>query len=577
MNAAPRVRPSWTRLRRLLLRSLTLLLMAATLLPMLTENASAALRRGRLRVKVVDVAGGRAYVAPGAEEGLHVDATVRIDGHAYKVREVTASYGVLEIGEHALRIGEQGSAIVDERRAKGATERLTPPKALDEYEGQWPEAEKPSGAQSPEAIPLGPMQRPRRLRLSVTGNGALLLPLRRPDETVGIGGLRARVHAEPFRELPLAVDADAALELWLGGGLDPSASRSRRRIQVRQLQIAWGQQDQFYAALGRLRYAASTLGQLDGLRVQSPRLGPLAFGAFGGFVPNPQTGRPAFNAARFGAEATFHDPEAGLRPLLRLVGHGSLFEGEPDERRLTASFQLQPGKSYVGGSVEVSNFDANNEWGVERVDVTAASLDTTLRFGSFRIGARASMRQPERSKWLASYLPPGWLCRWTPDPTGGADLCNGSAGRRFMGTATAGFELERIAISAGSTAIYVRGLPGLNQLGGFASFRALRIFDIARFDLSLMASNGVVLETWGGSAALGVSLGGDLIDATVRYRPAYTRFGADVDYFLEHQVGGHVLVRPIRDLDILLDAQGLFGRQVNALIAQLAVTWHLAL
>ncbi|MEZ4335310.1 MAG: hypothetical protein R3B82_01665 [Sandaracinaceae bacterium] len=539
--------------------------------------AEAQRRRGRgVAVQVTDVAGGRVYLSPGSEAGIHPGAEIVIGRARFRVVAVTASHAVVERGDASVAVGARGRAQVRQTTETGEPERLPPPPALETYEGQWPAAARPSESQEVDHVPLGgSLGHARQLLLDISARGYAFVPLRGGGDPIGRGELRARVHAQPWLELPLTLDADAAVALWLGDTLDsgPGAA-SRPNLRVRELQIAYGQQSDFYAALGRMRYAASTLGQLDGLRVQTPALGPLTIAGFGGFVPDPRNGEPAFNVGRFGLEATIRDLESELRPVVTLVAHGSVYDGEIDERRISGAFHLYPGESHIGGYVEVSAFDADNPWNVDEVAVTAASLDTTLRFDWFRVGARASMRMPERSKWLAALYPQSFLCTPIPDATGGTDPCDGFMDMRILGNLDVGVEVDDIALTGGATVIHTGTDGQFDQVAAFLAFRATRILGYGHLDVSATASSGYFLETLALRATVGVAAIPEVLDVSLRYRPALTQYVADIDFFVEHLFGGRVLVRPIPELDIILDADGLVGRQVDAFLVQLAMAWH---
>ena len=531
-------------------------------------------RRQRVRIRVVDIAGGQAYLSPGSERGLRVGTQVTFGRRHLRVVGLTSSYAVVALDDHPLRVGARGVARVSPQRTESGEH--TPPPPLSAYRGIWPDAQPPAvGAEVEHVAIAGALGRTRQLMVGVSARGSAFIPLRGTSRgPIGRAALRVRVSAQPFADVPLRIDADAAVQLFVGDGYRGEAAASRPNLRVRQLQISYGQQQDFYAALGRLRYAAATLGQLDGLRVQTPRLGPLTVAAFGGFVPDPRTGEPAFDVGRFGLEVTLQDLESELRPVVSVVGHGSVYGGEIDERRVSASFHLYPGESHIGGHVEVSAFDADNPFGAEEVEVTAASLGTTLRFGVLRVGARGSMRQPARSKWLAALYPASFLCTPLPDPGGGGDLCDGLYDMRVSGTADVGVEVDDVAVTGGATVLQIGTQGDFEQYAGFAAFRWARILGYGHLDVSLMAASGAVLETLAARATLGIEIVPSVLDISLRYRPAVSRYTADIDPFAEHLFGGRLLVRPVPDLEFVLNADGLVGRQMDAFIIQLATSWH---
>lgn len=539
------------------MRMIVILLLAASPCAAQTEVA----------VEVVDVAGERVYLSPGASAGLGEGASVEIDRERFRVAGVTARYAIVEAGDRRVAIGARGVASVTVSEARPSARRAAPA-ALESYRGAWRAPSLPSAEQHPDPVPLGGRGGPPRLRVGVSANGLAIIPWRGADP-IGSGEVRARVYAQPFADVPFTIDADLAAQLWIGRDLarGPGAE-ARPYLRVRELQLAYGHVHDFHAALGRLRYAAATLGQLDGLRVQTPSLEGFTFAAFGGFIPDPESGVPRFDAGRFGLEAAYRNPALELRPVVTLVGHGSYFDGAIDERRLTAAFHLYPGESHVGGSIELSAFDADNPWSAPELDVTAASIDATLRFDWLRIGARASMRQPERSRLLAAAYEPAWLC--SPNDA----RCESYGDLRFMAALDGGVEIDDVAVDGGLTLIHVGDRPELDQIGGFASFRVVRLLGWGHVEISAMASSGATYETYAISAGAGAEVIPEVFDLSLRYRPALSAFAADVDYFVEHLAGFHVLVRPVPELDLTLDADALVEREVEAVLVQLGAAYH---
>ncbi len=531
----------------------------------------------RVPVQVVEVSGDRAYVQPGASDGVRLGTTVRIGRRNLEVVAATAQYAAVIVGDDRPDIGARGVAVVRATEERGA-ERLTPPRPLRAFRGQWPEPRRPSETQNPDRVPLGESLASRKLRLSLSTAAALIAPTTGRGDAVGWASVRARVHAEPFEDVPFSVDADAALQIWAASNLSSRAGASSQPwVRVRELRASYGDETDFFASLGRLRYAASTIGQLDGLRIQTPSFDGFTIGAFGGFVPDPLEGKPLFDAARFGLEAAFRLPDTELRPMVFLVGSGSVFDGQLDERRLSGVVSLYPGESRIGGHFEVSLFDSDNPWNAGEVELTAAGIDGTLRIDDFHIGARADMRRPERSLWLASYLPADFLCARTPGAPGtpsANETCSSQYEPRYLGALDAGLEIGRFAVAAGGTLLYVGEQDELDQLGGWLSLRAVRILDVLHADLSGMVSTGALIETFAGRVELGVSLFHDALDVSAHYRPSLTRYHADTDRFVDHMAGGSLRVSPSAVLDVTLDVDFLAGRDMDAMVALAGVTWR---
>jgi hypothetical protein len=83
-----------------------------------------------------------------------------------------------------------------------------------------------------------------------------------------------------------------------------------------------------------------------------------------------------------------------------------------------------------------------------------------------------------------------------------------------------------------------------------------------------------VLDTLAGNASLGLALPDEVLDVSLRYRVAYAIDRADVNGWIEHQIGGALLVTPIDELQLWLEADAITGRETQAFLAQLAATWH---
>jgi len=560
-------------------RAVTRLLAALILsvLPLMTAGPAAAQRR-TVRVRVIDVSGGQAYISPGGDAGLSRGDRVSITRRRFRVIAVSATYAVIDLGQRLVERGARGTATIATSRRDEEGERLRAPRPVSAFRGQWPDITLPASEQHPEHVALGVASGDQRLALALSSDGMALIPLGGEGDALGRVTIRTRMHAEPIESVPLAIDADAAFQVWMAPQLGARpGNASQPYLRVRELQVAYGAASDFYAALGRLRYAASTVGQLDGLRVQSPDAGGFTVGAFGGFVPNPLDGVPSFDMSRFGVEAKFRLPDSELRPMIALVGHGSTYGGAIDERRLTATVDMFPGDSRIGAHAEINAFDGNNSWGADEVELSAAGVDGNLRLGVFRAGARFDMRRPERSNWLSAYLPPSWLCVRTPGVVGtppANEDCAAQFEPRYFGSADVGIELNELAVTAGGTIIQVGESGDLDQLGGWVSARAIRLFDIARGDLTFMASTGALIETFSLRAGVGAEVIPDVLDLTIHYRPALTRYRADLDRYVEHTVGGGVILSPTPDLSFNLDVDGLTSRDIDALLVMAGVIWR---
>lgn len=526
-----------------------------------------------VKVSVVDVGGGRAYLTPGEGGGLEEGTEVVIAQRRLKVAAVSSSYAVVELEGEPPALGAEGVALVREPADReAAVPRRATPTPLEQLRGQWGPPTPPAATQEPVPVPLGRV-RPRRVMLGLSlGTGANIGLGGRPI-TVN-GDLRARLRAEPIEGVPFRIEADVEGQFWWAEDLDQRrGGDSRPWVDVRALQLSYGETYGFYAALGRLRYAASTLGMLDGVRIQSPSLRGFTIGAFGGLVPHPFTGITEWDVGRFGVEVTYQDLSSTLRPMASLVVHGSVFEGALDERRIGLDVALFPGESRVAAHVETSFNDVDNPWNQPVAEVSAAGIDGSFRRSWFEIGGRFEVRRPERSRWLDSILPPSWLCTALVTNAAPPEPCAGDDDTRYLGSLDASARFDRGSVSVGATLLHLANGEGLDQVGGFLQGQLNRLFGFGRAGLSFTLSRGWFVDTYAGRLTLGGTFRRGLLDVSLHYRVSYSAYEADIEGWVGHLFGGALLVHPAPDLDISVQADGLAGRDVDAILIQALATW----
>jgi hypothetical protein len=528
-------------------------------------------------VTVVETAGTRAYVQPGATAGVRRHSTLTVRGKDYAVVDASDSYAVVEMGGEPLHEQEKGSATVVVQEEEKAVE-LPKPKPLDTWRNAWTPQEAPADSQQPRFVPLGGAERDRRfdMRFSIAAGG--LVPLGgQVGSPIAMGELNARMHAEPFAA-PLSLDLDASLQGWMASDL---ASRvggpSRPLLFVREL-LAGYTVGSFYAGIGRMRYAASTLGALDGVRVQHGTGEGFSIGAFGGVLPDPLSGTPSLDAQRFGIEARYSRPDFALRPEAALVLQGSTFHGTLDERRVSGVFGIYPGASRVDGYFEVSSFDPNNPWRQSTIALTAAGLDQSIRLGAFELGARVDVRQPELSHWLASYLPASWFCTTVPAPGSNPtapERCNGNVDTRATGEIDAGVHVGQLSIFVGGLGITdLTRTSEPNMLGGFATARLVRIARVLRLEASGNYSHSTYIDMFGGTAGPGLTLIDDALDVAAYYRLAVFKYRSDGASLLQDGFGGALTLFPNADVLFTLQGEGITGDDAKALTLFGTATWR---
>ncbi|HSN82498.1 MAG TPA: hypothetical protein VLS88_07985 [Polyangiales bacterium] len=547
---------------------------ACALILVFTLRSGAGAESGRtVAVKVVEVAGGRAYLSAGQAAGIEVGAIVVFRDRRYEVVAVTSNHSVVEMRGRELRPGATGRARASTKREAFA--RLPEPKPLSAYENQWLDPVLPATKQEPAYVPLGTWSEGEQvdLFLSTDVGGTIAL---RDGESFGRAGLRAGLHAEPFDQ-PVFFDVDLAVQSWFGGDIqNRPGSTSRPIVRVRELQIGYGTVQSAQAALGRIPYVAVGVGQLDGVRVRSPSWAGFSIGAFGGVVPDPLDNRPTTDTSRFGAELAYQNETLDAYPFVALSMHGSTFLGEIDERRLNAEFGVFPGNGRISGHFELSLHDEVNPWQAPRAEVSAAGLDASVRIGLFQIAGRFDMRLPERSLWLTAYLPLGYLCNTAPDPassTGDELVCLDSNDHRYFGGLDLSFLFSRVALHAGGSIVHSEATDQFEQISGYLQARILRIGEIGWADVSVAAYARSFVSDYAARLGAGVDIR-RIAEISAYYRASLNQYDASPEGWLQHQAGGILYLSLRDDLDLGLRADGIFGADVHVLVLGSNLTWR---
>ncbi len=526
----------------------------------------------RVRLNVVDIAGGRVYLEPGMEKGMRVGDEVEIGGKKYKVVQATQSFCAIDSDDTGITLDSNGTADVDPNRKDDEIKRIEKPPPLAKFTGQWKPARPPAEDQHPKNVPLGAPTSQSQNRLTVWLSGFGLKQLGDPNgSSIAMAEIGMQLHYEPLVRQPLAFDADIRADGYFGTNIDGRAgSSSRPIIRVRELQARYGDEASAFAAAGRLRYASAMLGMLDGVRVQTPSLGGLTLGAFGGFVPDPLNSEPSTQATRFGGELAFQSLDTETRWRAVLGGHASRFGGQTDERRVTALAEVSPRFGHFAAYSELSFFDAQNPWGADKTELSAAGAEAGARAGIFDFNLRAGLQRPERSRWLASYLPPEWLCVAAENPAPGAFCVNNDAVLSAGGDI--GMRIDRTELTVGGNGSRTTGTDA-EQVALYASSRSelTREFHI---QLGATGTRGTFMESAAFILSPGVSLFDDRADLSLRYRPAITRYSADKVAFVEHGVGGGFWFGVAKDFDFSLDADVVTGGDIDFLMAQGIVIWR---
>ena len=288
---------------------------------------------GPITVTVIDAAGDVAFVRPGRAAGVVPGTKLRFGARELIVLEATADTAVVVVASAPLALGATGVADVTPEATAAAVARLPTPRPLDGWRAQWPAPRPPADDQHPAEVPLGAGGAVGRVHAALTLHAAGVIAA-----TPSAGAdLRAQVSYQLVVDRPLAVDLDVSGRGYLDG-----RAGARTPVWVHRAQLRYGDAYDPRLAAGRLAWAATGVGMLDGVRAMT-RVGAVELAGFGGLVPDPLDGRPDTGAARFGAEAIYDAPSAPWQPRLALTVLGSTWHGVVDERRATIAAEASRG------------------------------------------------------------------------------------------------------------------------------------------------------------------------------------------------------------------------------------------
>lgn len=526
--------------------------------------------RAPLELHVVEVAGGRAYLSPGPGRGQRIEDHVSVGRRRYRVVASSAKRVVVEMLDGSLKRGQRALVSTTPRVAQTFATRPAPP-SLHAFEDRWGEPVRPATAQAPRFVPLGAATHSRRSRTLVVLDHSRIEPLSGPGVAISRTRLRAALHVELARAL--AVDADAVVELWQADDLaGRRGDASRPLISVSQLGLQY-HGESLQAAIGRLRYAASTLGTLDGARASTAIGNGFGVAAFGGTLADPRDASPRTDASRFGAELLWHGDLARAPTRASLTAQGSSFEGRLDERRLTATFESYPEFARLGARAEASFYERDNPWNAQPAELTALAGDAALRAGALRFGASLETRRPERSRWLGAALPAGYFCVTATRAGSGVDEPCVGGDMRAMTALTAAWDSVAWTIDAGASAVTTR-LTSAERATAFVTLRCRDLFGFLRLDAGGTLSSGSLLESAALNLGLGAALLEETLDASVYYRPNVLHYTATSQQLVEHGAGARLWWPLFDDFDTSLSADLLKGRDVDVLFVQTALAWR---
>jgi hypothetical protein len=551
-------------------RALLLTCLSSASLRAAASAAAEPLPLERVDVEVVEIAGGRAYLAPRVASPVKVGDRVRISGQRLTVLATNGKHLMTGPGAPPLVRGARGVVIVRVQQTPTFAER-PPPRPLTAFTDQWSVAPLPAESQRPRFVPLGVLADERRNRAAFVVDYERIQPLSGPAYGIGRTRLRALLHAE-LDDIPLRLDADGTAEFWQAGDLlSRTGNASRPALIVRQLELGY-RGERLQGAVGRLRYASRTLGTLDGARVAASLGDSWSLAAFGGALADPLDGSVAMDAARFGAELEWHDDVAASRPRASLTAQASRFQGQIDERRLTGILESFPGPARLAARAELSLFDQDNPWGSDPVELSAAGVDASIRFDSLRLGAALDMRRPERSLWLAEYLPQGYFCVTRAEPGAVTEPCIGSE-RRYFAALNAGWQAPLWSLDGGVSFATTEGVEA-DQTSAFVSARRRELFGPVRVEGGASATRGSLIESVALNVGAGTPLLDEAADMALFYRPSLLRYRADRERLVEHGVGTRFWWAPRLDLDLSGSAEIITGGDVDVLLLQVGAAYR---
>ena len=515
-----------------------------------------------LAVKVVEIAGGMAYLDVGRTAGVVRGTKIKFAKAELTVVEATETTAAVELGDVALLVGAAGTAEVTPGAAS-AIKTLPRPRPAEAFTGQWPEVAVPAGAQQPKLVPLGSSAPGGRAHVTVIGHG-----LGTVDKTGVEAQGEARVIAsyDLMTERPLAVDVDVAMRGYRNG----VNGETRVPVFVRAAQVRYGGAYDPQLAIGRLRYAASSVGMLDGARA-STRVGTLEIGAFGGLVPDPLSGKPDTGASRFGAEVAYDDAQARWQPRVSLTAYGSTWDGSLDERRLVATASANRAAIWLDGWAEAQSFASENPWGAHALELTGAGATAEWRRRGLHVGADLTFLRPERSLRLAAALPPEWLCTRHPQPGDGMNESCTGGDSWASASLSAGARGQSWSVDAIGAIGRTNGIATSYDSSGYLSGE---LRSGTRRILAGVSGGRASFASWiSGELGMGAVLSHHL-DGSIRYRPELLDYIAATKPELLHSVVVDVHYAMSAALDLAASLVGTTGVDRDAAAMLTTISWR---
>jgi len=514
-------------------------------------------------VKVVEIAAGVAYVEPGRAAGIVPGAKVHLGTHDLVVVEATAQTAVVRLDDARVAVGDSGTVDVTPGQLAAGTGKLAAPHPPDAWTGQWPAPVMPAKIQAPKPVPLGAGEAPGHTHVTILGHA-----YGEVDKT-GVGGqAEARVISsfDVMTDRPLSADVDLAARAYASGW----NSGANTPVFLRAAQLRYGDAADPRFAIGRLRYAASSVGMLDGGRA-AMHLGAFELAAFGGLVPDPVNGQPDTSASRFGVEAAYDLAKSAWQPRVALTVSGSTWNSAVDERRLALSGSATHGATFLTSWAELQSFAAGNPFGASAVEVTGAGASGEWRQDGLHLGVDVTFLRPERSLRLLAALPPDWLCTRIPQRGDVAtEACRG------------GDSWTAVSGSAGLR----RGPWSLDAVGSLGTThgvtKSVDMSGYLRGELH-MGHRWLELGTASGRSSFARWVSADVgfgtapsrrYDLSLRYRPELLDYSAGTGAYLLHSLSLDLHYAASTALDLGVSALGTTGADRDAIVLLTTLAWR---
>ncbi len=497
--------------------------------------------------KVTEVSGDLAFVDVGEAElhpGMRVDLGA---AKGLRVVEVTAKTAAIALDGKPVAPGTVGVAEAPPAKL-----------ALTDYTGQWPELAPPARGATPEQIALTATD-DERVHLAIIAHAL---------GTVGQGNKRGEAELrvlgsfELMRERPLGADLDVAARAYARG-----YQNGREPLLVHAATLRYGDPASPTIAVGRLHYAATTLGMLDGGRA-ALHVGEIEIAAFGGLVPDPINGKPDTTASRFGGEFVYDGASSVYRPRLSVVAHGSTWDGKLDERRLNITSSAVVDNTWLDAWVETQQFPSGNPFGAKAFEVVGAGASGEWRRRDAHFGVDVTYLVPERSLRIAALIPE-WLCTRVAG-SGPPETCTGDD-RLLATTTSAGVRSDHWSLDGAGSLAESRGLA--RSLGGSGYLRGEYRSGIA----------GVHLTGSGGRAGfadwISGEVGGSLapsrrFDMQLAYRPELLTEQVMTSGVVVHSIVADARFGLARSLDLGVFLLTSFGGGRDVLAALTTLAWR---